>query len=430
MRGRIARPAPLVLSKSLLATNPQFRDLWLAGAISRLGDALYFIGFPFIVRKLTGDDAMVGYVGALEALPFLLIGPYAGTLADRLDRRKIMALSDIASMVILVIFGIFAFFAHGDVPREAFLIAAFALSSARAFFMPAKNAAVPNVVPPEQLINANAFTMGTEQAVWLGAMALSGGFLAALYAASPSWFLISILAVDALSFSLSAYFVARLPRLVPERIVVHRPLREIADGLRYVRTRPELSAQMLSQLGVTLFISPFFTVYIATNERWFGGSPSILALIEIAFVSGMLIVSFLVVRMKLRLVGLAWAYGIAVCGTTILLMGLSPVLWLFWIWNLIAGFAIGFVDIPISTFVQATVPDELRGRVMSLRQLCFTAPAPIGMVLIALLLPRIGLMPAYVLMGFGMAAAGLLPLLSRAFRRAEIPADGYATGTL
>src|SRR5207253_876223 len=83
-----------------------FRDLWLGQAISQLGDSIYYVAFMFMAQQVTGKIAMVGYVGAMEMLPYLLIGPYAGVLADRLDRRKIMLLSDLTSATALVSFAI------------------------------------------------------------------------------------------------------------------------------------------------------------------------------------------------------------------------------------------------------------------------------------------------------------------------------------
>src|SRR5688500_12870764 len=74
-----------------------FRNLWLGQAISQIGDAFYYASFMFMVEHITNSKPMVGYVGAAEALPFLLFGPYAGVVADRIDRRKIMLLSDIIS---------------------------------------------------------------------------------------------------------------------------------------------------------------------------------------------------------------------------------------------------------------------------------------------------------------------------------------------
>ena len=68
-----------------------FRDLWIGQAISMLGDSFYYVVNAFMVKKITGSDAMVGYNGALECLPYLLLGPYAGVVADRFEQSLAVA---------------------------------------------------------------------------------------------------------------------------------------------------------------------------------------------------------------------------------------------------------------------------------------------------------------------------------------------------
>src|SRR5579862_8820226 len=131
------------VSFSTLRIAP-FRALWLGQAISQLGDAFYYIAFMFMVQKVTGSSVMVGYVGALEALPFLLLGSYAGVVVDRLDRRRIMLLSDLCSGLALV--GLAAcIWLQRQPPVWALLVTPFVLSSVRCFFMPAKSASIPSL---------------------------------------------------------------------------------------------------------------------------------------------------------------------------------------------------------------------------------------------------------------------------------------------
>src|SRR5580693_2693012 len=125
-----------------------FRNLWLGQSISQIGDSLYYVAFMFMVKKVTGSSAMVGYTGALELAPYLLIGPYAGVIADRLDRRVIMLASDLLSALVLLVFSA-ALLTGVAPPAWGILLLAFLLSSVRCFFLPAKSAAIPALVPPE-----------------------------------------------------------------------------------------------------------------------------------------------------------------------------------------------------------------------------------------------------------------------------------------
>src|ERR1700678_2005521 len=85
------------MSYSQILRIPAFRNLWLGQAVSQLGDAFYYVSFMFMVQKVTGSIAMVGYVGACETVPYLLFSLYGGVVADRLDRKRIMLWSDLLS---------------------------------------------------------------------------------------------------------------------------------------------------------------------------------------------------------------------------------------------------------------------------------------------------------------------------------------------
>src|SRR4051812_33398009 len=115
-----------------------FRRLWLGQAISQFGDALYSLLFLFMVDKLTGKAAMVGDVGAIQAAPFLLFGPYAGLVADRLDRRRVMLFADLASAAILALLCV-QLLVNPRPPTVIVFAAAFLLSSVNTFFLPAKS---------------------------------------------------------------------------------------------------------------------------------------------------------------------------------------------------------------------------------------------------------------------------------------------------
>src|ERR1700722_2167935 len=94
----LSREIPIdPMSYSQLLRIQPFRNLWLGQAISQFGDSFYYVAFMFMVQKVTGSIAMVGYVGACETVPYLLFSLYGGVIADRIDRRRIMLASDLLS---------------------------------------------------------------------------------------------------------------------------------------------------------------------------------------------------------------------------------------------------------------------------------------------------------------------------------------------
>lgn len=402
-----------------------FRNLWLGQCISQLGDSFYFIVFIFMVKKVTGSDAMVGWVAAVELLPYLLLSPYAGVAADRFDRKKVMLWSDYGSAIVLVTFAALVMTSGGKPPVWSIFVTAASLSTIRAFFMPAKNASIPRVVPAESLLAANALSMAAQNSMPLLALTLSAGVLATLYAISPTWFFLSSILLNATSFLGSAVFIAKLPSLAPEaKEEAHAPAaQEFKLGLRYLKSRPELKVLVLVTMLLNLMISPFIVVHVAANDRWYGGKPQTLAWFEAAFFMGMVLGSAVVGRLKIVRPGLSFIFGLAACGLTVVAMAYSRTFWPYFLWNLAAGLAVPFSWIPMPSYVQATVPDEFRGRVNAVLNMAQMGVQPLGMGVAGILIDRIGLMNMFLLMGFGMVGACLTGLASPRFVRARMPAS-------
>jgi len=410
------------LSYSQVLRIPAFRNLWLGQAISQLGDAFYYVVFMFMVKKLTGSNHMVGYVGALETLPYLLFGPYAGVAADRFDRRKIMLLSDVVSGGVLALFAaVMLFNAHP--PVWSLMVTAFLLSSIRVFFIPAKSAAIPNVVPERMVLTANALSMATQNIMPMLGLALSAGVLGVVYELNPKAFYTITIGINAASFLLSAIFVWKLPKLIPDRTdsAPAKPLADFKEGIRYIRGRHDLKV-LISLLTVfRLFVSPFFVVYMATNDAWFDGKPATVAWIECAFFVGMVIASGFVGRLRPHRPAMWFCIGLAVVGATVGAMAFSPYIGAFMILNLIAGLAVPPADIPLNTYMQLSVPDQYRGRANSVLNMVATGAMPIGAVMGGYLVDALGVSGTYLVMGVGMIAACLWGLVDVDFRNVRMP---------
>jgi MFS transporter, DHA3 family, macrolide efflux protein len=402
---------------------PAFRNLWLGQAISQLGDSFYFVIFAFMTLKITGSAAMVGMVSALETLPYLFLSAYAGVLADRIDRRKIMLVSDQLSALLLAGFAASIYFCDGKPPVWLLMATAFSLSVSRIFFMPAKSAAIPALVPTDKLLEANSLSATTQNVMPLISLSLSAGVLALLFQISPTWFFLSAVLLNMLSFAGSAIFVAKLPRILPDRDAIHEvhPVTDLKDGIAYVRGRHELSLMLVLQLLLNLMISPFFVVYLVANKRWFHDLPQNLAWLEFSFFLGMVISSALVGRIKITKPGLGYIFSVVGVGVSVLLMGFTPNFWLFLTWNLLAGLCIPFGSIPVNTYMQLTVPDAYRGRVNSAWTTVSVGVQPIGMSLGGLLVQYAGLLGGFVTMGVGMALSGAIGLFDREFRLMRMP---------
>lgn len=415
--------------QSLLSTNPAFRNLFLGQAISQVGDALYYVSFMFMVEKLTGSLAMVGFVGAAEMLPFLLFGPYSGVLADRLDRKKILLVTDVASAAVLLTLAVVSMLAY-PVPGWSLVLTGFLTASIRTFFFPAKNASIPRLVEASDLQRAFALSMGAQNLMFLMGTAFSATAMAALFENfTAQGFFVAILILNAFSFLGSAYFINKLPRIVPERIVGEsHAMLEFVEGLGYMKQRRDLLTMMGVSLLFGLSVAPFFVTYVAANKAWFGGGPATLAWCEFAFFAGMVVGSYAAGKYPSKRPGLSFIVGAALVGVFVLLMAFSRNFYLFCWWNVACGLAVPFIDIPKQTYLQATVTDAFRGRVNSVLSMTNTAVMPVGMAGAGALLKRFGLVFMFILMGSCMTVASLLGFLGKDFREAQMPSvEGQET---
>jgi len=402
-----------------------FRDLWLGQAISQLGDSIYYVAFMYMAQKLTGSFAMVGYVGAMETLPYVLFGSYSGVLADRLDRRKIMLYSDLFSCTVLVLFAALVSVSGGRAPTWSLLVIPFALSSVRCFFMPAKSASIPRLVTGDLLTQANALSSMTFNFVGLAGLAVAASLIAPLYAISPTNFFTALLLLNALSFAGSAVFIAKLPSIVPEREELKHPWEDFKAGIRYMRKRHDLKVLVVLLTAFRFGVAPFFVAYVAANDKWFGGKPNTLMWMEFSFFLGMILGGLAVSRMKIRRPTVMFSIELALVGILVALMSI-PHLVAFVVFNFFCGIVVAGGDIPITTYLQLSVEDAYRGRVSAVRDMITISVMPIGMALGGVMLHYCGLVGSFFAMAGVMTVAGLAGFVDKRYREVLMPEEGVS----
>lgn len=401
-----------------------FRNLWLGQAISQFGDSFYYVIFMFMVGRTTGSAGMVGLVAAAETLPFLLFSAYAGVLADRIDRRGIMLASDLASAAVLILF-VALVFVMPSPPAWTMVLTPFALSCTRVFFMPAKSAAIPALVPESMLMAANGLSSLTQSVAPMIGLALSMSILGALYSLAKNFFFPVAILVNMTSFVISAAYVRLLPAILPDRKEAEEhPFKEFRAGLSYLRHHPVLRVYVVSGTLVSLMIAPFFVAFVEANHQRLGGTPQGLAGMELTFFIGLVAGSSLVSKFQHRRPGLGFVYCVVVIGFCVAGMGWCRTIWQFCILNVTCGVAVPFCDVPLNTYIQMEVEDALRGRVNSVMNMLRMGVMPVGALMGGRIVEQAGVTVGFLVMGGGMALAALIGLSSSAFRHAEIrPAE-------
>ncbi|TCO19225.1 transmembrane secretion effector [Kribbella steppae] len=230
--------------------NRDFRQLWISGGISGIGSWLLVVAIPFHVFNLTGSAVATGLALALEALPALLVGPWAGVLLDRCDLTRAMWIADLVSAAAVALI----LFADADRIWPVYL-AILIESTATTVFRPASRALLPAVVGTgNELAAANALNSFTGSAIRLAAPPLG-----ALLLAGPG--IEFVLTVDIVSYLLSAAIITTV------RTHRHASAERVGNpfaGFRYVADHRALRGILLGQAvfltanaGLTALLVPF-----------------------------------------------------------------------------------------------------------------------------------------------------------------------------
>jgi MFS family permease len=235
---------------ALLRTNPSFRLLWGAQLISEIGDWFYSLAVYDMLLNLTGSGKAVAYAIILQLLPWFLMMPLAGYLADRFSRRRLMILADIVRGA--VVLGLLLVRSPGDV-WLIYVLLALEVSFA-SIFEPARNAYLPNLVSRKDLLPANALAAAT-WSVALTVGAALGGAVTTLLGREVSF------VVNSFSFLLSAALLRRIRveeahvgRRSPEQIAAAHPGRfeDLREGAAYLAAHPRVAVLVLAKTGLGL----------------------------------------------------------------------------------------------------------------------------------------------------------------------------------
>ena len=348
-----------------LRESRDFRRLWFGTGISAIGSQITTVAIPFQLWEETHSTLLVGLLGVAALVPLLVVPIYGGAVADAVDRRRMLLLSDVALMVVTV--GLLANALLPE-PRIWALFAAEALGTAAyGFQRPARNALTPRLVPEGQLLAAIAvedvvFTLARVAGPAMAGVLIDGVGLAGAYA------------VDVGTFGASLFAIWLLPP-APAGPDAERPsLQSILDGFRLIRRRQALLGIFVVDTNAMIFGMPR-SLFPAFADR-LGGGPSLLGLMYSSLFAGALAASLLSGWMnEVRRQGLAVCIAAGAWGVAIALVGLAQAAWLALVLLAVAG-AADFVSAVLrSNILLSVTPDTMRGRLSGI-ELAQVAGAP------------------------------------------------------
>jgi MFS family permease len=351
---------------SILRKNRNFRLLYVGQTISQLGDWFNAVAIYALLLDLTGSATAVAWMMIVQFLPVAVFGPMAGVIVDRVNRRRLMIGTDLLRGGLILTLLIIR---RPDQVWIAYVVMAIAVG-AQAFFEPARTATIPNVTPPEDLLQANALSSAT----WSAMLALGasiGGAVTALAGRNIAF------TANALSFFASAYFLAQTrydatPTGAPRSagFLALTGIPDLIEGVRYVRQHSHVAALMLVKAGwglaggVLLLLTIFGQRVFPLTGGSAAGIGVLYAARGVGAGLGPIALRWILGQQPRRLrraIGPAYfmvgVFYVALAG--------APALWIAALCVLCAHFGGSILWVFSTVLLQMEVPDRFRGRVFA-----------------------------------------------------------------
>jgi predicted MFS family arabinose efflux permease len=330
-----------------------FRRLWAGQMVSGMGSQLTLVAVSFQAYALTRSTLVVGLIGLAQLVPLLAGALWGGALADAIDRKKVLILTQVAMAS-----GVGGLVANASISHPK-VWPLFICTAANAAFQgvdwPARRAALPMLVDGQDVTAAIALQTTIQQLALVAGPALSGVLIATIG-------LGAVYSIDVATFSVALVAALLLPPLVPSGGGTPMGWRSITEGFGHLRREKLLSASYWIDLNAMIFGMPR-AVFPALGVGLFGGGAGVVGLLYAAPGAGALMGSlFTGWCSRVLHQGRAIAACVVIWGVTITLFGVIPVLWIGLALLALAGAA----DVVSAVFRQAVqqraVPEHLQGR--------------------------------------------------------------------
>ncbi|MGI8867974.1 MAG: MFS transporter [Mycobacteriales bacterium] len=396
--------------------NSNYRKYFRGQAVSLVGTWMQMVAQSWLVLSLTNSGAALGLSVALQTLPVLILGPYGGVVADRVDKRRLMIMLQSMMGMLALVLGLLT--VTGVVNLGEVYVLAFLLGLNNCFENPARQSFILEMVGPEHLRNAvslNSVLVNVARAV---GPAIAGLIIAA--GGTGVCFLLNAASFGAVVWSLSILDTSRLSPSPPSP----RARGQLREGLAYVRRTPEIAMPLVMMALVGCLAYEFQVVLPILAKETFHGNSTTFGFMTAAMGIGAVIGGLFVAARGNTGVP-ALVRSVLIFGVVFLAAGLAPYLWLELLLLAAVGAAgIGFLSKGNSTLQLAAAPG-MRGRVMALWAVAFMGSTPIGGPIAGWVSDAVGGRGGLILGAAACFAAGILGFLSM---RRHQAAPGVAGG--
>ena len=388
-----------------VVSSRRYFPLWAGQLISSFGDTLHYIALVVLVFQLSGEGLAVAGLVAMETVPVLLLGPVAGVVIDRFNRKGVLIGADLVraalALSLLSPQGVW----------HAYLVAA-GMACAGVFFNPTVNAVIPALTTEEQRLAANSVSWSTAQLVQVLGASIAGGLIAVVGTSAA-------FAVNAASFAVSATLIATLAVPSHRREVMtdsagaaQRFVSDVRAGIRYARHDRFVSRLLFVQSLASFAVGATGAMLVVLSERHLRLPPSGFAYLIGAIGVGALLGPLIPNALARDYRNARWLFvpyivrGIG----DVLIAVLTPfpiALFILFVYGL--NTSTGMVV--FNSTIQGAIPDRLRGRVFTLLDMDWSIFTLVSLAVGGAVVDRFGVEPVFWAGGTLLVAAGALGLV-------------------
>jgi MFS family permease len=394
--------------------NRNYRTYLSGQAISLIGTFMQQVAQQWYVWEITRDSRWIGVIGAMAFVPMLLLGPFTGSIADRVDRRKLLITTQTIEMLLAFALAALAF--SGSRAIWPVVVLAAMLGVCAAFNFPAQSAFIGDLSGMGEIRRAMSLNVTMIEIGRLIGPAMAGWVVA--------------LVGTGLAFGLNgASFIAVIISLLLVRSQqVRRPpggsaLGDFAESLRYLRASPRIVDLLMCSVLVVLFVFPSLSLSAPIADDVLKGGPQLMGYLLAASGGGALIGALIVAPQVQKVARAGLALLAALLWSGAMLMFTS---WMTSAPLVIVGVMLYSVSIPVvlasvNALTQMLAPPEMRARLLSVSQMLSFGAQPLGALMVGWSANALGPMMAIRVNGFAMLTlAAAILLLRPAFRRWEL----------
>lgn len=381
-----------------------FLLLWCGQLLSQVGDQCLLIAAVTLITHLTASPLALLIPAISLALPQVLFGLVGGVVADRLDRKWVMIMSDLLRAALVLVTLLVR--APGDL--WILYLAAAGLTMVGAFFYPARNATIPNIVPAGLLLTANGLIQGS----YIIAL-IVGPMIAGVIVEIWGW--PAAIIFDSATFLISATAIL-IMRIPPIQNGILRPQAnrtlwyDAREGLVFIRHTPPLRRVLpvtaVATLGigaVVLLAIPHLKVHLGAGGLEYGGAMSTLGI-------GSILGGLLTARFRRYSIHKVVGGALLLAGAAIVAFAFAPIYTVVLLSVMTLGFCIVIARGALDTAIQTLSPDEVRGRVQSVVALIVAGGTALAQGLSAFLGHFLSVQGVFVAAGLVTAGAGIVTI--------------------